>query len=30
MDLPEVADSLSLDIDDLFPLTELLEIFALR
>lgn len=26
MDLPEVADSLSLDIDDLFPLTELLEI----
>ncbi|HTM64666.1 MAG TPA: nitrate/sulfonate/bicarbonate ABC transporter ATP-binding protein [Gammaproteobacteria bacterium] len=26
MDLPEVADSLSLNIDDLFPLTELLEI----
>ena len=26
MDLPEVADSLMLDIDDLFPLTELLEI----
>lgn len=26
MDLPEVADSLSLDIDDLFPLTEFLEI----
>lgn len=26
MDLPEVADFLSLDIDDLFPLTELLEI----
>jgi NitT/TauT family transport system ATP-binding protein len=26
MDLPEVADSLNLDIDDLFPLTELLEI----
>ncbi len=26
MDLPEVADTLMLDIDDLFPLTELLEI----
>ncbi|HEU5280414.1 MAG TPA: nitrate/sulfonate/bicarbonate ABC transporter ATP-binding protein [Gammaproteobacteria bacterium] len=26
MDLPEVADSLNLDIDDLFPLTEFLEI----
>lgn len=26
MDLPEVADTLTLDIDDLFPLTELLEI----
>lgn len=26
MDLPDVADTLSLDIDDLFPLTELLEI----
>jgi NitT/TauT family transport system ATP-binding protein len=26
MDLPEVADSLMLNIDDLFPLTELLEI----
>lgn len=26
MDLPEVADWLTLDIDDLFPLTELLEI----
>lgn len=26
MDLPEVADSLMLDIDNLFPLTELLEI----
>jgi NitT/TauT family transport system ATP-binding protein len=26
MDLPEVADYLDLDIDDLFPLTELLEI----
>lgn len=26
MDLPEVSDSLMLDIDDLFPLTELLEI----
>lgn len=26
MDLPEVADVLTLDIDDLFPLTELLEI----
>lgn len=26
MDLPEVADTLSLNIDDLFPLTELLEI----
>jgi NitT/TauT family transport system ATP-binding protein len=26
MDLPEVADILALDIDDLFPLTELLEI----
>lgn len=26
MDLPEVADMLTLDIDDLFPLTELLEI----
>jgi len=26
MDLPDVADTLTLDIDDLFPLTELLEI----
>lgn len=26
MDLPDVADTLALDIDDLFPLTELLEI----
>ena len=26
MDLPDVADTLMLDIDDLFPLTELLEI----
>lgn len=26
MDLPEVADILALDVDDLFPLTELLEI----
>lgn len=26
MDLPEVADTLMMDIDDLFPLTELLEI----
>jgi NitT/TauT family transport system ATP-binding protein len=26
MDLPDVADTLNLDIDDLFPLTELLEI----
>lgn len=26
MDLPDVADTLSLDIDELFPLTELLEI----
>ena len=26
MDLPDVADMLTLDIDDLFPLTELLEI----
>jgi len=26
MDLPEVADTLMLDIDELFPLTELLEI----
>jgi NitT/TauT family transport system ATP-binding protein len=27
MDLPDVADTLTLNIDDLFPLTELLEIF---
>ena len=26
MDLPDVADTLMLDIDELFPLTELLEI----
>jgi NitT/TauT family transport system ATP-binding protein len=26
MDLPDVADTLTLDVDDLFPLTELLEI----
>ena len=28
MDLPDVADTLTLDIDDLFPLTELLEILC--